>query len=182
MFIILGGSGSKPKVKISSQQRDIVLQLNELTIAVYQAWLTAGLNTNRPPRHSELAERLGERGDRVKESLFSHAESIAFRGVLTPDQVERTLRAIWELKGTRAILDPEMASRLRLTRSQRSEALALLETKATLIKEMSCNSPDFMRFYFAHPELQEQLDEVGAQERQRAEDVDSLIRELLTPS
>ena len=182
MFVLLGGPGDKPKLEVSSKQRDLLRKLNDLTVAVRKEWLTAGLDAIPLPMHTELADRLGEPGERIKDSLFTHAETIAFRGILTPDQVEQVLRAIWVQKGTMALLDPELASRLHITRAQRSEVVGLLEVKSSVNEEISANSRTSTVLYLKHPELREQLDQVGANQRQRLEVVDGQIWDLLSPS
>ena len=59
---------------------------------------------------------------------MTHAEEMALGIVLEPEQFEKAKIELWRRRGVHALLDPELAARLRLSRAQRNElAEAIIE-------------------------------------------------------
>jgi hypothetical protein len=125
----------KPLLVLPKEQDDLLRRLDNLTVAVIRAWLTRGLDAKSLPPRAVLARRFSL-SDKVVGSLRTHAEAIAMEGILTPDQAERALASLWKLGGLRALKDPTLASRLRLSRSQREVIDALLGNRAMIPAEL----------------------------------------------
>ncbi len=171
-----------PKVDLGKEQAELAESLDQVTLAIWRFWLTRDLDKVPLPPQPVLAQRLWEGGERIRESLFAHAEAIALEGIVTPDQAERALRAVWELRGMRSLLDPVLASRLRLSRSQREEVLFLLNTKRSIWEETRNMSMPLVSLRVTRPELGEQIEQLGREARNRQEEVDGRICDVLTPS
>ncbi len=75
-----------------------------------------GIRRAAPTRAMEL--RLSDRGRLVRESIAAHAEEIALSAVLTRDEAEPVKIELWRRRGVHALLDAELAARLRLTKGQ----------------------------------------------------------------
>ena len=130
-----------PKVNLTREQVDLVDRLDKLIVDVYGAWLVRDLDKTPLPPRSVLAQRIWEGGERLRDSLFSRAEMIALHGIVSPEQADQVLTAVWEQYGTSALLDPTLASRLKLTRAQREDILLLLGSK----KEISSQLAELVR-------------------------------------
>jgi hypothetical protein len=105
----------------------------------------------------EMAKRLSADGqlsadgERLQVSIVAHSEAIVLEGVLEPEQMLRAKRRLWsrsalrtlwipKMAGSReimALLDPEVAAALRLSRSQRDELVARLEDRAKAVDELN---------------------------------------------
>jgi hypothetical protein len=172
-----------PKVSLSKQQSALMEGLDGIALAVWRAWLIRGLDRDPLPPRAVLAHRLWEAGERLRSSLFAHAEAIALQGVLSHDQAERCRGALWESQGLRALLDPALADRLRLTRSQRRDLLSLLTEKDRVAQELAdiSISPQVMGLPDAR--RKELLGRLGQEARLRRDALDDTIwSEVLNPS
>ena len=94
LFARLSDSDNILSLKLSTAQVDLINQLDLVVRDVQMAWLTHGLDRAPLPRSVELSERLSEKGNRVRDILVRHAESIALEMVLEPKQANRFLRRI----------------------------------------------------------------------------------------
>ncbi len=74
---------------LSGEQRELAGRLDDLTRELIGAWLRRDLQAVPLPRAAVLAERLSERGVRLRARLVAHAESIALEGILDPGQARR---------------------------------------------------------------------------------------------
>ncbi len=72
-----------------------------------------------PTRAMEV--RLSDAGLRVRASIVAHVEEMALETVLRPEQLEKAKIELWRQRGVHALLDPEIAARLHLSRAQRNE-------------------------------------------------------------
>ncbi len=128
---LLGTETKSPRLKLPNEQRAVVQRVNELAAAIKEAWLTRGLDRGTMPKWSVLADRYVS-SDRALDSLDAHAEAIVLDGILTPEQAGRLLAIIWKLRGLNALLDPQFATRLRLSAAQREELQDLLYNRLML--------------------------------------------------
>jgi hypothetical protein len=127
--------------------------------------------------------RLSDAGLRVRASIVAHAEEMAFVIVLEPDQFEKAKVELWRRRGVHALLDPELAARLPLSRAQRNELAEALSNRVEVyhreLRNVVFNIP-----YATAPvneilRLERQLKEEMAQ---KIADLDQPIWELLKPS
>jgi hypothetical protein len=118
-------SPEKGPLDLSAGQIELVRRLEEVTRAVCRGWLVRGLGDAPPkgndPPSQDLMNRLSERGELLRASVVAHAELIALSAILSNDQAEIARRSLWRQRGVEALLDPELANRLRLSGQQREE-------------------------------------------------------------
>ncbi len=126
--------------------------------------------------------RLSDQGRLVRASIAAHAEEIALEAVLTPEAAELAKRELWRSRGLHALLDPELAARLRLTRSQRTELADALKARIEVYHNVVRTHPPL-------PPVASPPDVVEAFEQRRKEelakkvdDLDQPIWEILNPS
>jgi hypothetical protein len=170
-----------PKVAIPNVQVDLAERLERLTVAIWQAWLTRDLDKVPLPTQMVLAQRLGAGSHRLRDSIFAHAEAIVLLGILTPDQSDECLRAVWTMMGLRALLDQGLASRLRTSVSQRDELLSLFQAKQKLTSDYM-NSTSTIWDRRKDPEIQERLKQMADEMSTRQEDLDGMIWDSLSSS
>jgi hypothetical protein len=164
-----------PKADLTDEQIALERRLDKLILDIWNAWATRDVDrVPLPPRHV-LAWRLWEGGERLRESLFSRAEMIALQGIVTPQQADQALTAVWEQYGMSALLDPTLAARLRLTRSQREEIFSLLESKKDVSRRMSEAVQPFWGLRLTNPAAQREIDLLMQDSDSRQEEVDELI-------
>ncbi|MFI5454082.1 MAG: hypothetical protein ACHRXM_01385 [Isosphaerales bacterium] len=89
VFELLGGDQAKDSLGLTEQQISYARRLDKLVRAVLKSALVRGQGESRPPSQTELAERLGEAGKRVRQALIAHAEAMVLEAVLTPKQASR---------------------------------------------------------------------------------------------
>jgi hypothetical protein len=164
-----------PKVRLTNQQFALEDRLDKLMLAVWGAWLTRDLDKQPLPPPRILTLRLGDLGARVRDSLFARADAIALEGILTPDQADRALKAVWQKFGIIALLDPTLAARLRLTRSQRETVCLLLESKKDISENYAGTVQPIWRLQFTDPEAKAQVAQLEREADDRKEQVDDLI-------
>jgi len=170
-----------PKVELPKQQADLIARIDELTLGIWRAWLTRDLDTVPLPPQRVLAERLASR-EPLRESLFGHTEAIVLEGVATPDQADRCLRIFWQMSGMNALLDPGLASRLRLSRSQREELLLLFQTKERVAADDANASRPPGAVDARLPEVKAWFAQAARVARSHQDEIDALIWEVLTTS
>ena len=122
-------SVGKASPGLTAEQLTAANQLDELARTVCRGWLLRRLadtpaNDGEPPT-ADLADRFLDRGKRLRASVVAHAEAIALEAVLAPEQAEAARRWFWRELGVKSLLDPELATRLRLSRQQRANVLEL---------------------------------------------------------
>jgi hypothetical protein len=170
-----------PKVELAEEQIKLIERLDKTTFAIWRAWLLRDLDKTPLPPQSVLAQRLWQGGERFHANLISRAELIALQSILTPEQAEKALGAVWKQCGMRALLDPALAARLRLTRSQREEILSLLDAKKEMSKEMSESVRPLWRFRMTNPEARRQVDQMMQDTERRQQEVDEqILTQVLT--
>jgi hypothetical protein len=123
---------------VTPEQIRLARELSDVASAVCGGRLVRGLPA-KPARGDdsrieELSSRLSE-GLRVYDSIVAHAEQITLETVLTPKQAEWSKRRLWQGLGLKALLDPEMASILKLSKSQREELVARFASANRTIDE-----------------------------------------------
>ena len=124
---------------VKPQQMDLLRQIDQLACDVQSCWLLACLD--KEPIPEELLEepptiammdRLSDRGKRVRASIVAHSEMIWLEAVLTSDQCEQWKRRLWAKRGVFALVDPEVASMLHLSKTQRDQIASRLEARAVV--------------------------------------------------
>ncbi len=120
-----------PPAALSKDEYSLANRLDSLIADAYRAWLIRDLDKSPLPTKDHLRQRLMEHGW-LEHSLWAHAGLIALEGILTPEQVDRCLTSVWKELGMKALLDPALAARLRLSKSQRDEILLLVENKQVI--------------------------------------------------
>jgi hypothetical protein len=76
---------------------------------------------------------------RARDSFVAHAETLLLQGILTPFQAEALLASYWRQIGPEALADPELASRLGLSRGQRSSLDEQLVVRQSIYDEEVLN-------------------------------------------
>lgn len=88
-FAAIAEGGARERLGLSLEQIEAARDVEDTVRAVLRGWLLKGLDKQPPTPASELAERLGERGDRLRRAVVGHAESITLEAVLTAAQTRR---------------------------------------------------------------------------------------------
>jgi hypothetical protein len=171
-----------PKIVVSKEQTQLAEHLDALTIAVIRAWFTRGLDQIPLPPWDLLAERAGQGGDRARDNLYAHGELILLEGILTPNQAERCVSILWKKVGTTALLDPALASRLRLSGTQRENILFLLDRKSESLYELQDRVRERGPLSPLQPDYQLRLAEIRHEYDGHTKAADELIWNCLTPS
>ncbi|MHB1559384.1 MAG: hypothetical protein ACYC61_18190 [Isosphaeraceae bacterium] len=125
--------------------------------------------------------RLSDRGKLIREGIAYHAEEIALAAVLTPEQAEAAKRELWRRRGIHALLDPELAGRLRLTKRQSTELADALKGRMEVYHKIVRSG--VVSTKVGPPELfaalnQQRKDEIA----QKVAALDQPIWEILNPS
>jgi len=167
-----------PAVDLSKNESDLANRLNLLTIDIFSAWLIRDLEKTPLPGKGILRQRLIEHR-RLGDSLFGHADVIALEGILTPEHAEICLESAWKERGMKALLDPALAARLRLSRSQRDEVAFLLTNKDE-ISDMQSEAQGRPVLPVSDPESVIVSERIARDARDRLDQVDGLIWETLT--
>lgn len=168
-----------PKIEIPDSQRLLVERMDELTIAILRDWATRGLDRIPLPPRRELAERWQLIG-RFSDNLFAHAEVIMSQGVLTPLQVDHCMVIIWKQMGYRALQDPILVSRLRMTKWQRDEVRHLLNEMELNRRDSVIAAVNVRPLLRENPEMQGQLEQLEHSVKQKEEQLDNMIWEILS--
>jgi hypothetical protein len=119
--------------------------------------------------------RLSDRGLRVRASIVAHSEEMAFGIVLEPEQFEKAKIELWRRRGVHALLDPELAARLRLSRAQRNELAEALSSRVEVYHR------EVRNVVFNIPYATAPVNEILRLERQLKEDMAQKIAELDQP-
>ena len=128
---------------LTIEEARLARDLDELARAACRNCFLRGMGDPPPPGldpeppTEDQADRLTGAGLRLRASVVAHAESIALLAVLRPDHSESALRQFWRRTGVESLLDPELASRLRLSRHQQEEVLAGLANRAMVVRQTS---------------------------------------------
>ncbi|MHC5539470.1 hypothetical protein ACYOEI_14730 [Singulisphaera rosea] len=169
-----------PKVELLEAQRVLAERIDTLTLSVLRAWATRDLDQTPLPPRAILAERLAWT-ERFRDSLFTHAEAITLLGILTQSQADRGLSVIWEGLGPRALFDPSLVSRLRITKSQQEYALHLLDEREAVLREIMGQTKYFRILSDSNPEFQKQVHQNEAAFHVKEKEMgDLIIMEALT--
>jgi hypothetical protein len=171
-----------PKVTFPIAQVELAERAEQLCIAIWRTWLTRGLDKLPLPPPDALAQRLGPAAHALSDSIFAHAEAIVLIGILTPEQSDQCLKAIWHVMGLRALLDPGLAARLHLSSAQREEVLFLFQERSRVVHEGMDSTATLWRQRDEIPDAQERLKRARDESSVRQEEVDGLIWEVLTRS
>jgi hypothetical protein len=170
-----------PAVNLARDEADAANRLDSLTVDIFDAWLTRDLEKTPPPAQAELRQRLIEH-PRLMDSIFGHAEVIALEGILTPDDAELCLKAVWRKAGMEALGDAALASRLRLSKSQREEIAFLLENKSQVYDRQFEAQIPLIAPSFTNPEAKALSAQIAADGRDQMNQVDEIIWDTLTPT
>ncbi len=126
--------------------------------------------------------RLSDRGRRVSASIVAHAEEMALDAVLTPEQAEQVKVEVWRRRGVHALLDPELAARLHLSRTQRDELTARLSARVEVYHRLVRTVGIFIRGR-TPPEEIANLEQRGKNElAQKVSELDQPIWDVLQPA
>jgi hypothetical protein len=106
---------------------------------------------------------------------------MALEGILTPEQAERAKVMVWRGRGVHALLDPELAARLNLSKAQRAEITDAVRGRLRTYHRLIRSGVVFAR---SQPPavlaaLQRQREEEVAQ---KVAELDQPIWEILAPS
>jgi len=162
-----------PRVWLPSNENELAERLNKLAGDVYASWMLRDLEEHRLPPRRVLVHRLSETNERLATSVFAHAEAIALEGITTPQEAEDCLTAIWKGMGMRALLDPAVASRLRLSVSQRDQVVDLLDGKKAIA--------DQWRSILPYGPATPATERLVAQARGQEAEVEDAIWDVLSP-
>ena len=173
--------GYMPRVSVPKNQSGLIARLDAVTLDAFRTGMTLGLEKDQPPAREELLRRIVGH-TRLSNSLFAHAEAIAVKGILTADQAELCLRALWAERGAKALLDPALAVRLRLSRSQREAVISLLEDRDEVDRQKDSAQGQIMGLIPSRPELRLVDEQIVAEAREKGGQIDDMIWSLLTPS
>ena len=161
-LVVLGRQDIKKLIGVTPQQDDLAWRLDSVVRNLLMSWLERSLVADLPARE------LVDRATRQREVVVGHAETILRLAILTPDQAERFERAYWATLGWPALLDDRLASRLGLSKEQRSLIAEILANKDRVAEEMD-RSIGWLRMHTRTPE-----------EAERAKSVDKLIRSRIS--
>ena len=126
---------------LAPDQVRVLEDMDLLARNVRQYWLVRDVESLPGPRDDDPDElrklpptpamelRLSDAGLRVRASIVAHAEEMAFETVLRPEQFEKAKIELWRQRGVHALLDPELATRLHLSRAQRNELAEALANR-----------------------------------------------------
>jgi hypothetical protein len=167
-----------PQVKFPNAQLDQAEKVERLCIAIWRAWLIRDLDERPPPTPDALAARLGPAAHARGESLLAHAERIVLAGILSPEQSDECLRAAWSIMGLRALLDPALVARLRLSSSQREQILSLFQLKTKTAQDDRNASLDLWDLR-EKAEVAEQLKQMAGEALAHEQEFDGLIWSVL---
>jgi hypothetical protein len=134
-------SGPRPFPGLKPQEVELLERVDLLAQKVRKYWWLRDVEIPPAPRKPDpqgirdlpptpaMELRLSDRGRLFRASIAAHAEEIAMEAVLTPEESELAKLELWRSRGPHALLDPELAARLRLTRRQRSELADALKAR-----------------------------------------------------
>jgi hypothetical protein len=124
--------------------------------------------------------RLSDRGKRLCASTVAHAEEMALEAVLTPEQAEQTKLELWRRRGLHALLDPELAARLNMSKAQRVELTDRLGERVEVYHRLvRTGGPDARIPPEVYRVLHQQWE---AELAQKLADLDQPIWEILHPA
>jgi hypothetical protein len=171
---------------LAPDQVRVLEDVDLLARNVRRYWLVRDVEP--PPRRDDDPDEVGklpptpamefwlsDRGLRVRASIVTHAEEMALEIVLEPEQFEKAKIELWRRRGVHALLDPELASRLRLSRTQRNELAEALSNRLEVYHRI------FRSVVFNIPYATAPVNEVLRLERQYKEDVAQKVAQLDQP-
>jgi hypothetical protein len=128
--LLLGYPPSNPLPGLTPQQAELLEHLDLLARNVRRSWWMRDVEPPPSPDPEGIGElpptrameqRLSDPGMQLRASIVAHAEEMALEAVLTPEQAEKPKLELWRRRGLHALLDPELATRLNLSKAQREE-------------------------------------------------------------
>jgi hypothetical protein len=170
-----------PPASLSKDEYGLANRLDSLIADAYRAWLVRDLDKPPLPTRDNLCQRLMEHGW-LERSLWAHAELIALEGILTPEQADRCLSSVWKELGLRALLDPALAARLRLSKSQRDEIIFLLEDKQLIWDRKSEAQAPLISLAFTRPDVANASEQIARDAADARGRVDEEIWGTLMPA
>jgi hypothetical protein len=160
---------------LTIDQISLSVRLDETTRSCLANWGKKYLSS------AETAQGLPIHASRLKELLIKNTDSILFQAILRPEQIAKFERAYWASRGTAGLLEPEMRSKLGISRDQRYMIEAALNEKtqqAIAMREISLPYSD-------KPSLAER-EQLGAEWNkvfyQQQAAADEVVWDALTPS
>lgn len=87
-------------------------------------------------RDMGATQKLLEASEQVRMRTVAEAETDLLQGILTEEQAEMFKRVNWNSLGTDALVDPELAERLQLTRTQRRRLRQLIAERPLLLTKV----------------------------------------------
>ncbi len=176
--MLLGDQHGTPAM-LSKEQQTVVRRLEELRAAIMRAWLTRGLDEKALPSWSVLFQRVTW-SNPIRASVCTHAEAIALEGILNPEQADRVLGKMWKSARLDALLDPQLASRLSLTKAQQERVRILLYNKDALgmdhYEELRRAAP----LPRTTPDGAAQRQQLVRSGRSRVDELDAMVWDVLT--
>jgi hypothetical protein len=156
LYKIFLGEGESRALGLSQDQTQLIRRLDKLTRDIVSAWLARALD-GRPTREQweeqtprKMQDRLSEDGRTLRISLILRSEALALEGVLDPEQGMGSKRYLWSRSGLKladadmggsreiiALLDPEVAAAIGLSKSQREDVAARIDDLKILSQSLN---------------------------------------------
>ena len=140
----------------------------------------AGIRGLPPTKAMEL--RLSDLGRMIRESIVAHAEEIALEAILTPEEAEPVKLELWRGRGVHALLDPELAAQLRMTKRQREELADALKARLPIYHKLIRSSVPVYRRGAPRAEHDPARQQSRDERAQKVAALDQPIWEILTDS
>jgi hypothetical protein len=170
-------------LKLSGEQLDLASRLNRLNCDILTEWFSRRLRADKARLADEQAADWFDATSLLRDSFVAHAETLLLRGILSPSQADALLAFDWRHAGPSALADPELASRLNLSRTQRAALVEQLNNRRLIHDEIVVNLSQLMEFHGKNDELGRDIGVAAGEEKQRVvAEADSLVWSVLTPS
>jgi hypothetical protein len=143
-------SDGKALPGLEPRQFELLRRLDRLAREVQRSWLRRGIGEYPPPEglafgppSPAMLERLSERAVKLRADIVARFETIALEVVLDPDQAEAAKRLMWRRLGVYALVDPELARRLVVSKAQRDRIVEFLKGRPDDVQEIfhRCGEP-----------------------------------------
>ncbi len=175
-------NGAGRKSDPTPEQVSLSGRLESLAKEITAAWMVRGFNdAGSVPSRDTLISRIQKQPFFVNRLLL-HAESIACNAILTPEQSERVLAVLWLRMGTSCLLDPALATLLRLTPQQRDDIRQMIAATNQLSERLAQVNQPLMAQLPDHPELTELHLQIDRDARNQLDAAESEVWNLLTPA
>ena len=140
LFRIILVPEQDPIPRLTADQTDLLQRIDGVARDAQKLWLWRAINNGTPipenqrqlPPTPVMVSRLSETGRLLRASVVSHAEEIALEAVIDHEQQREVKRRFWISRGVFALLDPELAGILHVSKSEHQSICLLIEQRAFL--------------------------------------------------